>query len=42
MTGGVAEIIKLTKKYSIPDDLYELMLKTSKMNTVFGAGIFVS
>ena len=42
MTGGLGEVIEISDKGEIPDNLYDLMWKSSQMNSMLGASIHVS
>ena len=42
MTGGLGEIIDISEDAEIPDNLYDLMWKSSQMNSMLGASISVS
>lgn len=41
MTGGLPETINLEDERKIPSNLYDLLLKSSQMNSLIAANIFV-
>ena len=40
-TGGISEYISLRKPSDVPPNLYDLMWKTARMNSMMGASIEV-
>ena len=42
LTGGISEIIDLSKKDEVSPELFSLLVKSYNMKTLMGAAIFVS
>lgn len=42
MTGGLSENIPLSDKGAVPNNLYDVMWKSSQMNSLIGGSIYVS
>ena len=42
MTGGISEVINIENKREVPDNLYDMLMKSFSMKSMLGACIFVS
>ena len=42
MTGGLGELIRISNKADVPENLYEFLRRSFQMNSLLGASIHVS